>query len=135
MPELKYIRVSSPIAGKGTISDPLRLLANSISSTYLQDSGVTAGTYHRVTVNAKGIVTSGDNPTGATAPNKNERLNVTGSSIAVAGISSSTPVVMHFRNGILMSSNHYTIGSNTITPTAAGGGAYDGDNLHTFWWD
>ena len=135
MPELKYIRVSSPIAGKGTISDPLRLLANSIGSSYLQDSGVTAGTYHRVTVNAKGLVTAGDNPSGATAPNKDEQPNVTGASITIAGISSSTPVVMHFRNGILQGSSHYTVGSNTITPTAAGGGAYDEDNLITFWWD
>ncbi len=135
----RKLRTSAEFTGDGFPTadggdGPLTLKTGGVASSKLADSGVTAGTYTSVTVNAKGQVTGGTNPS-AGAPNKNEQLAVTGASIAVAGINTSTSVIMHFRNGVLQTSSHYTVGLNSITPTSAGGGSYVDEDLQTFWWD
>lgn len=69
----------------------------------------------------------------AGAPSFNQQLAVTASNIAIVGISASSSVVLHFRNGILQNSSQYTVGSNTITPSA-GAGSYDAEDLITIFW-
>lgn len=135
----RKLRISSEFTGDGFPTadggdGPLTLAANSIASSKLADSGVTGGTYSSVTVNEKGQVIGGTNPS-VGSPSKNEQLLVTGASISVVGISSTTTIVLHYRNGVLQTSSQYTVGANTITPTALGGGSYNDEDLITIWWD
>lgn len=137
MPDLRYIRVNSPLSGKGITGDELLIDTGGITSSLLADTGVTAAEYTNptLTVNAKGQITDIEDGEPAGVPNSNEQLGKTGASIAVSGISASSSLVMHFRNGVLQTSAQYTVGPNSITPTAAGGGAYDDEDLITIWWD
>ena len=66
-------------------------------------------------------------------PNIFEQLLVSASSIAVTGIHTAS-VVQYFRNGVLQSSNMYSITTDTITPTTIGGGDYSEDNINVYWW-
>ena len=97
--------------------------ANVSITTTLANSGVTAGTYNSVTVNAKGIVTAASNVTAMSAANFVTRETPTG---AVNGSNvtftlANTPVAgtEHvYINGLLMepgAGNDYTISGSTIT--------------------
>ena len=97
--------------------------ANVSIVTTLANSGVTAGTYNSVTVNAKGIVTAASNVTAMSAANFVTRETPTG---AVNGSNvtftlANTPVAgtEHvYINGLLMepgAGNDYTISGSTIT--------------------
>lgn len=133
----RKLRISSEFTGDGfPVADggdgPLTLATGGVTGTKLEDSGVTAGTYTSVTVDAKGRVTDGTNPT-VGAPNSDEQTNVTAASIGILNIHTAT-LVMHFRNGVLQSSNKYVVGTNKITPLAYAGDSYVNEDLQTFWW-
>ena len=111
------------LSGDATGSTSFDGSANVSIATTLANSGVTAGTYNSVTVNAKGIVTAASNVASLSASNFVTRETPTG---AVNGSNitftlANTPVAgtEHvFINGLLMepgAGNDYTISGATIT--------------------
>lgn len=66
MPDLRYLRVNSPLSGKGITGDELLISTGGITSSLLADTAVTAGSYTNanITVNAKGQITAAANGSG-----------------------------------------------------------------------
>ena len=109
----RTVAVTGDVTGSGSFDGSANL---SISST-LANSGVTAGTYPKVTVDAKGRVTvgstllSGDIPDlSATYQPKNANLT------AVSGISVSSTGLVKFTNGVAsLDSASYITGNQSIS--------------------